>query len=474
MKTYNALSKSFTDEVKTQMGGGKSIDAAFELVKPSNANGHEYVDLDLPSGTIWATCNVGADKPEDSGLLFQFGRVDGYAYGDSNNQFRTQNQNDEDTGHSYIPLTTSGRTYNEGETLSLEDDAAHVNMGGAWKMPTKEDIEELLKYTNHEVTSINEVQGTMFTSKLNTQQLFIPFAGYMYLYGHFYNAGSKAYVWSSKVSTSNNNNADAYGLYCDSSDNNVSGYNGFRISGHSVRGVFKTSPKPKPTPKPIDVNKLTQGDGKQENGFYYVDLGLSVKWATCNIGATLASDDGKLFQFGRVDGYTYNDENHQFRTAEQNTQDTGNEVIPKTETGKTYNAGETLDLADDAAHVNMGGVWRMPTCSLTIFDDEHYEYSGELVELINNTTREIVTVNGVQGMLFKSKINGHQLFIPFIQGVWIEGQWGNMDRNFGAIWSSQVTYADEGANVLMCDAEYNADVSGEVPRYYALPARGVF
>ena len=470
MKTYNALSKSFTDEVKAQMGGGKSIDAAFELVKPNNANGHKYVDLDLPSGTMWATCNVGADKPEEYGLLFQFGRVDGYAYGDSNNQFRTEAQNTQDnTGNSYIPLTTSGRTYNEGETLDLVDDAAHVNMGGAWKMPTKEDFEELLKYTNHEVTSINEVQCMMFTSKINMQQLFIPLAGQWYFNGsHFYNAGSKAYVWSSLVSTSNNNNAAAYSLYCNLSDNNVNGYNSFRINGQSVRGVFKTSPKP------IDVNKLTKGDG-QKDGYYYVDLGFSVKWATCNVGATLASDDGKLFQFGRVDGYAYNDENHQFRTAEQNTQDTGNEYIPKTASGKTYNAGETLDLEDDAAHVNMGGRWRMPTCSYTISDDEQYELTGELFELINNTTREVVTVNGVQGMLFKSKINGHQLFIPFMQGAWIEGQWENLEGYIGTIRSSQVNAsADEGANVLMCDAEYNAIVSGEVGRYYALPVRGVF
>ena len=41
-------------------------------------NGFEYVDLGLPSGIMWATCNVGATKPEDVGLLFQFGRVDGY------------------------------------------------------------------------------------------------------------------------------------------------------------------------------------------------------------------------------------------------------------------------------------------------------------------------------------------------------------------------------------------------------------
>ena len=47
-------------------------------------NRYKYVDLGLPSCTMWATCNVGADKPEDSGLLFQFGRVDGYKYGDKN------------------------------------------------------------------------------------------------------------------------------------------------------------------------------------------------------------------------------------------------------------------------------------------------------------------------------------------------------------------------------------------------------
>ena len=51
-------------------------------------NGFDYVDLGLPSGTMWATCNVGADKPEDEGLLFQFGRVDGYRFGDANHKFR--------------------------------------------------------------------------------------------------------------------------------------------------------------------------------------------------------------------------------------------------------------------------------------------------------------------------------------------------------------------------------------------------
>lgn len=65
-------------------------------------NGFDYVDLGLLSGTKWATCNVGADKPEDDGLLFQFGRTDGYAYGDRNNKFSTLDENVNATGSIYI------------------------------------------------------------------------------------------------------------------------------------------------------------------------------------------------------------------------------------------------------------------------------------------------------------------------------------------------------------------------------------
>ena len=68
-------------------------------------NGYKYVDLGLPSCTMWATCNVGASKPEDEGLLFQFGRVDGYKYGDKN-QFIANNQ-----------TTTSGKTYKRNNIL---------------------------------------------------------------------------------------------------------------------------------------------------------------------------------------------------------------------------------------------------------------------------------------------------------------------------------------------------------------------
>ena len=68
-------------------------------------NRFDYVDLGLTSGTMWATCNVGADKPEDEGLLFQWGRVDGYKYGDENHKFRTNDQSEQDTGNRYMALT---------------------------------------------------------------------------------------------------------------------------------------------------------------------------------------------------------------------------------------------------------------------------------------------------------------------------------------------------------------------------------
>ena len=130
-------------------------------------NGFEYVDLGLPSKTMWATCNVGANKPEDYGLLFQFGRVDGYKYGDENHKFKTNKQNLEDgSAREYIPITSSGKVYNKNEILDLCDDAAHVNMGGKWRMPTYDQLKELLDNTTYEVKIINGVKGVLFVSNL--------------------------------------------------------------------------------------------------------------------------------------------------------------------------------------------------------------------------------------------------------------------------------------------------------------------
>ena len=197
-------------------------------MKNMTENGFEYVDLGLPSGTMWATCNVGASKPEDEGLLFQFGRVDGYKYGDNNNQFKTNDL-----------TTASGKIYKENEILDLADDAAHVNMGGKWKMPTQMQYSEMFNNTTHTVIkdlkNKQKVIGMLFTSKINNKRLFVPFAGYWYN-GSFAAAGSLAFVWSSQVHPSI---VDfAYVLNCNSGGNAYISYEG-RSYAFSVRGVFK-------------------------------------------------------------------------------------------------------------------------------------------------------------------------------------------------------------------------------------------
>ena len=208
-----------------------------ELVSDGKERGFDYVDLGLPSKTMWATCNVGADKPEDQGLLFQFGRVDGYRYRDKNSQFRTNAQNLEDGSTSeYIPITSSGKTYKVNDILDLADDAAHVNMGGKWRMPTKDELKELFNNTTRKVETINRVKGMLFTSKINNKRLFVPFAVYWYN-GSFAAAGYSADVWSSQVHPSYVNSA--YILYCYSSGNAGINISYYRSIAFSVRGVFK-------------------------------------------------------------------------------------------------------------------------------------------------------------------------------------------------------------------------------------------
>ena len=206
-------------------------------------NGFEYVDLGLPSGTMWATCNVGATKPEDEGLLFQWGRVDGYKYGDINHKFRTNTQNLEDGSKSeYIPITSSGNTYKVNDILDLADDAAHVNMGGDWMMPNQTQYSEMFNNTTRKVETINGVKGMLFTSKINNKQLFIPFVGYWYN-GSFTGSGANALVWSSQVHPHPYFVNNAYKLNCTSSGTTTIDLGGSRSFAFSVRGVFKSNVK---------------------------------------------------------------------------------------------------------------------------------------------------------------------------------------------------------------------------------------
>ena len=198
--------------------------------KKINDNGHKYVDLGLPSGTLWATCNVGASKASDAGLYFQWGDTQGY----TKEQIGKDKQfNWGDYKWGVEPNFT--KYTNLGETLELADDAAHVNMGGDWHIPTPEQIQELIDNTTSAWTTQNGVNGRLFTSKKDgSKSIFIPAAGGAWD-GSVHLSGGDGYVWSSVLSTDDVGYGQYLGFNSDGAVLDDGG--GDRCDGLSVRGV---------------------------------------------------------------------------------------------------------------------------------------------------------------------------------------------------------------------------------------------
>lgn len=156
----------------------------------------EFVDLGLPSGTLWATCNVGASHPEEYGDYFAWGETEpksdyswySYKYAKPSTNGVTEY---EPTKYS----TDDKNSISDGKTeLDAEDDAATVNMGAEWQMPSKEQIEELCNNTTRTWTTQNGVNGRLVTSNINGKSIFFPAAGGRYDYG-IYNTGSFCHYW---------------------------------------------------------------------------------------------------------------------------------------------------------------------------------------------------------------------------------------------------------------------------------------
>ena len=157
-------------------------------------NGHEFVDLGLPLGTLWATCNVGATSPEQSGLYFAWGETTGYTAEQVTSGERAFDM------ASYKASSISA-------DLTLEQDAAHVNLGGNWRMPTNDEWQELID--NCDGVRTNDYNGTgvaghIFVSKINGNSVFFPTAGTCFLssahdvgsYGRYWSATWKSRFWA--------------------------------------------------------------------------------------------------------------------------------------------------------------------------------------------------------------------------------------------------------------------------------------
>ena len=201
-------------------------DETTEPETPTNTeNGHEYVDLGLPSGLKWATCNVGASQPEEYGDYFAWGEVEPkevydwstYKWGNSN---ETQTKYCTDSNYGTVDNKT---------VLESADDAATANWGGAWRMPTYEELDELLTKCTWIVATMNGVDGCKVIGP-NGNSIFLPSAGYRQGGS---SGGREGTYWSSSLYAASN-----YANEINSRSDGTAFWNfGPRCYGNSIRPV---------------------------------------------------------------------------------------------------------------------------------------------------------------------------------------------------------------------------------------------
>lgn len=155
------------------------------------------VDLGLPSGIKWANMNVGASSPEEYGTYYAWGEVRSKRYyGDYSNNKHLDNTSIHK--YNYLPLENSIPDYLL--LLQSEDDAATVNLGTKWRMPTDEEMQELIDNCEFVKDTLNGTRGYIVRNKTGEgSSIFLPFAGSIEYGRHRLFPGTKACYWSSTL-----------------------------------------------------------------------------------------------------------------------------------------------------------------------------------------------------------------------------------------------------------------------------------
>ena len=372
---------------------------------------YEAIDLGLPSGVKWATCNVGATKPEEYGGYYAWGEIeekDDYSW----NTYRWCNGT-YDSMTKYCTSASNGTVDNK-TVLEPEDDVAHVKWGGSWRMPTKAEQDELRNNCTWTWKTLNGVNGYEVTGP-NGNSIFLPAAGYRNGTEVSYR-GNYGNYWSGSLYS----NYSSYAYYLGFNDSNYGWYSSNRFYGLSVRPVCSGTTVPVENytvSVSSDVNGTVSIEGTDEksitvsadetvtvtatpadgykfvgwfvegvdapistdaaytfavtanislvakfesfvefiNGYGYVDLGLpsGLKWAISNLGAETTEKSGEYLSWSRL-----------------------------------YDA-----VPDD-----LGDKWRVPT-------------KEDFQELCDNCTWSWITQYGVNGIEFTSS-NGNRIFLP--------------------------------------------------------------
>lgn len=374
-----------------------------------NDNGHGYVDLGLPSGTKWATENLGSTLSSGKTATYNWGST----------KTAAQDKNYAATAHSYSQII-------------LTDDAARANWKGQWRIPTKDQANEVLKYCKLEEGSYNGNYGVKITGP-NGNSIFLPAAT------SASEENPVIYYWLSEEY----DYRDDYGamiafstvyfdkLTCLPRTKNVPAMirpvyyddNGFwekykKDDSKKSEAIYDSNGSR--ILSTVKITKAPSSPTGYENGHGYVDLGLpsGTKWATTDIGASSPTEDGYSFRWGEV----------QPRSIEDVPYDKSNEEL------------DELPMSKDAARFNWKGSWRIPS-------------SDEYDELIENCTFLEGYYNNVYGMQVTGP-NGNSIFLPAykMQGGGREiMSWLRDKNNFNKDEAYIITFSYDSYNELESD-----------------------
>lgn len=368
----------------------------------------EYVDLGLPSGNLWAKCNLGASSPEAYGDYYAWGEVEPkQEYTKSNHKWYKEG----------APSQGFTKYNNEDGKLTLEDedDAVIQKLGNGWRTPTLADFRELTnqKYTTIEKTTLNGVAGYQITSKKNKKSIFIPCAGFKNSekpQTRFISDDEEVAVCMTNLRRIDNMVYNAWTFAFQ--NDRIGRYGKRRPDGISIRPV-----KGPGVPVPNNC----------------VDLGLAsgLLWAKCNLGTTEPTELGDYYAWGETSTKKkyYSDNYKHFKI------DGGIKVLKYNEKdGKTV-----LDLNDDAARANIGAGYRIPTKEdwEELLEDCKWEaVTTTLSEIIDPSQTKVIARWKVTGP------SGNSIVLPMTSGFRGDG-WGVQPDNDTYYTTANLYPADE-------------------------------